>query len=122
MEAAFACGSVARGSDRPDSDVDLMVVGDVDMFDLGPVLQRLQQTLGREEWSVRYRGFWNFISLDDADRAARLPCHSITRSRSLFAGRAITRGARGCSGPRLGFEPPRLSSDPPELFDVFEVC
>ncbi|WP_244564530.1 nucleotidyltransferase domain-containing protein [Rhizobium sullae] len=47
IEQAFIFGSVARGFERPDSDVDLMVVGDIDVFELGPTLEKLQKVLGR---------------------------------------------------------------------------
>ncbi|NKL77622.1 nucleotidyltransferase domain-containing protein [Rhizobium leguminosarum] len=47
IEVAFIFGSIACGSDRPDSDVDLMVVGDIDVFELGPTLEKLQKVLGR---------------------------------------------------------------------------
>ncbi|MBX5183446.1 nucleotidyltransferase domain-containing protein [Rhizobium sp. NZLR5] len=57
---AFVFGSVAVGNDRPDSDVDLMIVADIDVFDLGEAVQRLEKALGRtidlnihtpEEWA-----------------------------------------------------------------------
>lgn len=57
IEAAFVFGSVARGSDRPDSDVD--------MFDLGPVLQRLQQALGREvDLNLHTPSEWRALAAD----------------------------------------------------------
>ncbi|WP_327210241.1 nucleotidyltransferase domain-containing protein [Rhizobium leguminosarum] len=45
---AFLFGSLVRGSERPDSDVDLMVVGDLDVFELGEAVERMQRTLGRD--------------------------------------------------------------------------
>lgn len=48
IEQAFLFGSVVRGEERADSDVDLMVVGDLDVFDLGSAVENMQKTLGRE--------------------------------------------------------------------------
>lgn len=45
---AFVFGSVVQGTERPDSDVDLMVVGNVDIFDLGAAIERIQNTIGRD--------------------------------------------------------------------------
>ncbi|MGH9199063.1 MAG: nucleotidyltransferase domain-containing protein [Acidimicrobiia bacterium] len=43
-----AYGSAATGRDRPESDVDLMVVGDLTLSALLPVLRPVQDQLGRE--------------------------------------------------------------------------
>lgn len=48
IEIAFLFGSIVKGTDRAGSDVDLMVVGDVDVFDLGEAVQKLENALGRE--------------------------------------------------------------------------
>ena len=48
VSLAFVFGSVAQGTERGDSDVDLMVVGNVDVFDLGEAIERIQKVLGRE--------------------------------------------------------------------------
>lgn len=48
IEMAFLFGSIVKGTDRPDSDVDLMVVGDVDIFEMGEATQKLEEILGRE--------------------------------------------------------------------------
>ncbi|MGR9449161.1 nucleotidyltransferase domain-containing protein [Rhizobium leguminosarum] len=48
IELAFVFGSMAQGTERPDSDVDLIVVGDLDAFELGPAIERIQEALGRE--------------------------------------------------------------------------
>ncbi|MBX5167025.1 MULTISPECIES: nucleotidyltransferase domain-containing protein [unclassified Rhizobium] len=47
IDFAFIFGSIARGSDGPESDVDLLIVGNIDVFELGSALERLQGTLGR---------------------------------------------------------------------------
>ncbi|WP_245514826.1 nucleotidyltransferase domain-containing protein [Rhizobium leguminosarum] len=45
---AFLFGSMVDGNERPDSDVDLMIVGTLDVFALGESVERLQSTLGRQ--------------------------------------------------------------------------
>jgi len=45
IEQAFLLGSMVEGDERPDSDVDLMVVGDIDVFELGTAVERLQENL-----------------------------------------------------------------------------
>lgn len=56
---AFVFGSVAAGKDTSNSDIDLVVVGDIDLFTLSPLLDQVEQDLGRpihvnvysgEEW------------------------------------------------------------------------
>jgi predicted nucleotidyltransferase len=51
---AFIYGSMASGSERPTSDVDLLVIGDVTLSDLTPSLQRAEQALGRPLNTVLY--------------------------------------------------------------------
>ena len=48
IDVAFIYGSFAEGTERPESDVDLFVVGEVGLRDLVPVLEPLEQTVGRE--------------------------------------------------------------------------
>jgi len=48
IDRAFLYGSVARGEERADSDVDLMVVGDVAFLDVVAAVSPLHETLGRE--------------------------------------------------------------------------
>ena len=45
---AFVYGSVARGDERSDSDVDLMVIGDVAPSDVTSLLRKAQERLSRE--------------------------------------------------------------------------
>jgi predicted nucleotidyltransferase len=48
IRAAFVYGSVASGTDRASSDIDLMVVGDkVDYADVFAALQKVEAELGR---------------------------------------------------------------------------
>lgn len=48
IRAAFVYGSVARGDERPHSDLDVLVVGDVDFADLVAALAPAQEVLCRE--------------------------------------------------------------------------
>jgi predicted nucleotidyltransferase len=48
VNVAFIYGSVARGDERPGSDVDLLVVGEVSFDDVVSALSSAQQTLARE--------------------------------------------------------------------------
>lgn len=70
IEAAAIHGSWAAGPVRPDSDVDLLVLGDVDGSELRPKLRRLGRELGRridltlmdrEELRERYRSGEGFV-------------------------------------------------------------
>lgn len=44
---AFIFGSVARGEERPDSDIDMMVIGDVEFMKLHAMAAELEKRLGR---------------------------------------------------------------------------
>jgi predicted nucleotidyltransferase len=48
ITCAFVYGSVARGEERPTSDVDLMVIGNVGLAQLAPALRKAENRLGRE--------------------------------------------------------------------------
>jgi predicted nucleotidyltransferase len=48
IELALLYGSIARGEERPGSDVDLMIVGTVKQSDLLPALRRLETRFCRE--------------------------------------------------------------------------
>jgi predicted nucleotidyltransferase len=48
IAAAFVYGSVARSEEHAQSDIDLLVVGDVGLADLTPVLRKAEARLGRE--------------------------------------------------------------------------
>jgi predicted nucleotidyltransferase len=47
LHEAFVFGSVAAGKDTTESDIDLVIVGDVDLFTVSPLLDPVQQQLGR---------------------------------------------------------------------------
>ncbi len=48
IDMAFVFGSMASGTQKPASDVDICVVGDVSLLDVVKALSPLQTTLGRE--------------------------------------------------------------------------
>jgi uncharacterized protein len=48
IEFAFIYGSYAKGEEKADSDVDLLIIGDVDMDRLDSNLEKLGKMLGRE--------------------------------------------------------------------------
>ena len=45
---AFVFGSMADGSEKPDSDVDLMIVGDVSLREVSKLLSGVGSTIGRD--------------------------------------------------------------------------
>jgi predicted nucleotidyltransferase len=55
IEVAFVYGSVASGEDRPDSDVDVMVIGGADLFALSDALAEVTKQTGREITPVTYQ-------------------------------------------------------------------
>ena len=63
VEWAFIYGSVAAGGEDSLSDVDLMLVGEVDLLALSAVIARLEDQLGREI---------NYLVLSRAELAQRL--------------------------------------------------
>jgi uncharacterized protein len=48
IELAFIFGSIVKGAERASSDVDLMVVGNVGIFEMGEAVHKLEEVLGRE--------------------------------------------------------------------------
>jgi len=70
-ECAFVHGSVARGEEKPASDVDLLIVGEVGLAELAPTLRRLEKKFKREfnascfspeEFKEKARGANHFIT------------------------------------------------------------
>jgi predicted nucleotidyltransferase len=47
LREAFVFGSVASGTDTSESDIDVAVVGEVDLFDVSPLVDNVQSELGR---------------------------------------------------------------------------
>ncbi len=52
----FIYGSSARREQDPDSDIDLMVIGDVTLKDLTPYLRRAEEELGKQIGVTLYTG------------------------------------------------------------------
>lgn len=48
IELAFIFGSIVKGSERASSDVDLMVVGNIDFLEIGEAVQKMEEVVGRE--------------------------------------------------------------------------
>jgi predicted nucleotidyltransferase len=48
VQFAFIYGSYAKGEEKAHSDVDLMIIGDVDVNQLDPLASSLEKRLGRE--------------------------------------------------------------------------
>jgi predicted nucleotidyltransferase len=69
---AFIYGSVAIGDQRSSSDVDLLIVGPLNLKDLVPVLREVQRQLGREVNPIIYRP-------EDLRGALTKRAHFITR-------------------------------------------
>lgn len=70
IERAFVFGSIASGKETANSDVDLMIIGDVNFADTVAALYSAQETLGREinpkiyrdkEWKVLVKSKDAFI-------------------------------------------------------------
>jgi len=70
IRLAFVFGSAARGEETPDSDIDLMVIGDASLRELTPCLRQMEHELGRpvnaavyseEEWRKRRRERGGFV-------------------------------------------------------------
>jgi predicted nucleotidyltransferase len=68
---AFIYGSAARGEEKPGSDIDLLIVGDISFSDLVLDLQAPQNALGREinptvysiaEFQARLREKHHFVT------------------------------------------------------------
>jgi predicted nucleotidyltransferase len=47
IQSAFIYGSVAKGTESAESDIDLMVIGDLSVGDLIPTIRRAEKSLGR---------------------------------------------------------------------------
>lgn len=52
---AFIYGSIAAGEQQPSSDVDLMILGDIELKTVVPILRRVEDQVGREVNPTIYR-------------------------------------------------------------------
>lgn len=71
IELAYVYGSHARGEERADSDVDLMVVGEVSLRQLSPVLGEADRATQREINPTLYRPDEYAKALEDEDSFVR---------------------------------------------------
>ena len=68
---AFIFGSVARGEERPDSDIDVMVIGDADIMKIYAMASDLEKRLGREvHFNVYDNQEWEHLVATDPVVAA----------------------------------------------------
>jgi predicted nucleotidyltransferase len=68
IKYAFIYGSFARNIEKPESDVDLMVVGKARLDEVGDILSKIEQQLGRSVNIIFYssREFQEKITLKDS--------------------------------------------------------
>lgn len=65
IKLAFIFGSLVKGTERSNSDVDLMVVGDIDIFDMGEAMRKLEEVIGREiDLQLHKPEEWNQLAGD----------------------------------------------------------
>lgn len=65
VDLAFIFGSVVKGTDRMDSDIDLIVVGEIDLLALHDQIGRTEADLGRPiHLNVYDRGEWEALRQD----------------------------------------------------------
>ncbi|UHS62861.1 nucleotidyltransferase domain-containing protein [Agrobacterium vaccinii] len=70
ISEAFVFGSVARGTERADSDVDLMIIGDVDLFELAPAVAKMEAIFERSvDLNLYWPDEWQSLSSDRVVRA-----------------------------------------------------
>jgi predicted nucleotidyltransferase len=55
ISIAFIYGSFATGEQKPSSDVDVMIIGDIDLKEVIPALRRVEDRVGREVNPTIYR-------------------------------------------------------------------
>jgi len=67
FELAYIYGSLAAGGERSDSDIDLMIVGDVGLRELSPYLAEMQRETGREISPTLYAPHEYSQGLSDPD-------------------------------------------------------
>jgi predicted nucleotidyltransferase len=72
LETVFVFGSIASGSERGESDIDLLVIGDVSPADLALPLRKAKETLGRDVNPAVY-------TLAEFDRKRAAKDHFLTR-------------------------------------------
>jgi len=71
IELAYVYGSLAHGQERSDSDVDLMIVGDVSLREIAPLLTEAHRAIRREISPTLYRSTEYEKALEDTDSFVR---------------------------------------------------
>lgn len=71
IELAYVYGSFAEGKERPDSDVDLMIVGEVSLREISPLLVEARRLIQREISPTLYRSEEYAEALRDSDSFVR---------------------------------------------------
>jgi predicted nucleotidyltransferase len=72
INAAAIFGSVARGEEQADSDLDLLVVGDVSLLDLAPAIIAIEEAVGRRVDLLLYGpGEWTEVREQSVMRTIR---------------------------------------------------
>ena len=71
IELAYVYGSFAEGKERPDSDVDLVIVGDVSLREISPLLAEARRLVHREISPTLYRSEEYAEALRDSDSFVR---------------------------------------------------
>ena len=71
IEMAYVYGSLAQGTERSDSDVDLMIVGDISLREISPLLGDVHRAIRREISPTLYRSREYADALDEGNSFVR---------------------------------------------------
>ncbi len=71
IEIAYVYGSLAQGTERSDSDVDLMIVGDISLREISPLLAEAHRAIRREISPTLYRSQEYAKALEDGTSFVR---------------------------------------------------
>ena len=71
IELAYVYGSLAKGTERSDSDVDLMIVGEVSLREISPLLGDAHRAIRREISPTLYRSQEYAEALENANSFVR---------------------------------------------------
>ncbi|MFC2099309.1 nucleotidyltransferase domain-containing protein [Candidatus Bipolaricaulota bacterium] len=71
IDLAYVYGSLAQGQERPDSDLDLMIVGDVSLREISPLLTEAHRAIQREISPTLYRSAEYAEALRDPESFVR---------------------------------------------------
>jgi len=71
IELAYVYGSLAQGTERSDSDVDLMIVGDISLREISPLLGDAHRAIRREISPTLYQSREYADALEDSNSFVR---------------------------------------------------